>query len=242
MHIILTGATGTCGSAVLRYCLSEPKITRISVLSRRPVAQAEGQEKVYVILHENFAEYPTRVLEQLKGATACIWALGISQTLVTKEEYVKITYDYPLAAVRAFSNLASSSFNFVYVSGEGADQTERSSQIFAKTKGKTERELLELALNIPHMNIYAARPGFIDPQGKNLRQDREKLHKRVFSSSMGVLLGNFVKSLHIGTMPLAKALTILATGDGRPLPEQEGVEYDGRVVRNTYLRKLGGMK
>lgn len=85
MHIILTGVTGTCGSAVLKYCLSEARITRISVLSRRPVAQAEGQDKVHVILHENFAEYPVSLLEQLKGATACIWALGISQTLVTKE-------------------------------------------------------------------------------------------------------------------------------------------------------------
>lgn len=124
-----------------------------------------------------------------------------------------------------------------------ADQTERSSQIFAKTKGKTEKELLELALNTESsFNVYAVRPGFIDPQGNNLRQDPEKFHKRAFSSSMGFLLGNFVKSLHIGTMPLAKALTTLAIGDGKPLSKQEGVEYDGRVVRNTHLRKLGGMK
>lgn len=85
MHVILTGATGTCGSAVLKYCLSEARITRVSVLSRRPVLQAEGQEKVHVIHHENFAEYPPSLLEQLQGANACIWALGISQTLVSKE-------------------------------------------------------------------------------------------------------------------------------------------------------------
>lgn len=56
---------------------------------------------------------------------------------------------------------------------------------------------------------------------------------------MGFILGNFVKSLHIGAMPLAKALTTLAIGDGKPLPSQEGVEYDGRVIRNRRLRKLG---
>jgi len=35
-------------------------------------------------------------------------------------EYVQITYDYPLAAAKAFSSLSNSGkFNFVYVSGEG---------------------------------------------------------------------------------------------------------------------------
>jgi len=240
MHIILTGPTGTCGSAVLRYCLAEPKITRISILSRRPVLQAEGQEKAHTVLHEDFSKYPDSLLEKLKGATACIWALGISQTSVTKEEYVKITYDYTMAAAKAFSTL-SPSFNFVFVSGEGADQTEHSSQTFAKFKGRTEKELLELDKTTESLNVYAVRPGMIDPQGNNLRQTPESMPKRAFISTMGFIIGNMAKSLHIGTMPLAKALTTLAIGDGKPLPAQPGVEYDGRVLRNTALRKLGGL-
>jgi len=85
MHVILTGATGTCGSAVLSYCLREPAITRISILSRKPVKQAEGHEKAHTVIHDDFEKYPSDVLEKLKGAQACIWALGISQTEVTKE-------------------------------------------------------------------------------------------------------------------------------------------------------------
>lgn len=77
-HIILTGCTGTAGSAVLARCIESSTISTVSVLSRRPVKQAAGHDKVKVILHQDFTSYPNQLLEeQLKGATACIWALGI---------------------------------------------------------------------------------------------------------------------------------------------------------------------
>ncbi|KIJ49850.1 hypothetical protein M422DRAFT_204432 [Sphaerobolus stellatus SS14] len=241
MHIVLTGATGTCGSAVLKHLLGEPRVTRISILSRRPISQTTGQEKVNVIIHDDFTKYPDGVLEQLKGADACIWALGISQTAVSKEEYVKITYDYPVAAAKAFSSLASS-FNFVFVSGEGADQTERSSQIFGRVKGKAEKDLIQMGEQTPSLNIYAARPALIDPEGNHIRETPEFLPKRVLVATIGFVLANVVgKSFQIGTFPLAKALTTLALGDGKPLPPGTGIEYDGRVLRNTALRKIAGI-
>jgi uncharacterized protein YbjT (DUF2867 family) len=85
MHLILTGATGTCGSAVLKHWLADPAITRVTVLSRRPVPLAEGQAKVNVLIHKDFTQYPQGVLDQLKGAEGCVWALGISSTQVKKE-------------------------------------------------------------------------------------------------------------------------------------------------------------
>lgn len=85
MHLILTGVTGTCGAAVLKRCLEDPAITRLSILSRRPVAQAEGQAKAKVLLHSDFTQYPPAILDQLKGAEGCIWALGISSSGAKKE-------------------------------------------------------------------------------------------------------------------------------------------------------------
>lgn len=240
MHLILTGATGTCGSAALQYCLREPAITRISILSRRPVLQAQGHEKAHVVIQEDFEKYPQETLEQLKGAQACIWALGISQTEVTKEQYTKITYDYTMAAAKAFGTL-SSPFKFVYVSGEGADQTEASGQIFAKVKGRVEKHLLELGEKEPSLKIYAARPGLIDPEGNNLTEKPESFGKRALVSSAGFLLRHVGKSLVIGTQPLAKALTTLALGDGEPLAEGTGIESNGRLIRNTGLRKIAGI-
>lgn len=85
MHLILTGATGLVGSGVLHHMINTPSITAVSVLSRRPVPQAEGHEKVKVIIHKDYTSYPSELLEQLRGAEGCVWAQGISITQVTKE-------------------------------------------------------------------------------------------------------------------------------------------------------------
>ena len=85
MHLVLTGATGLVGSAVLQTVLATPAISKISILSRRPVAQAEGHAKARVILHKDFAEYADDVLDGLKDVKGVVWALGISATQVGKE-------------------------------------------------------------------------------------------------------------------------------------------------------------
>lgn len=85
MHLILTGATGLVGSAVLHSMITTPTVTKVSILSRRPVAQAEGHEKVSVIIHNDYTTYPSEVLAQLKDAEGVVWAQGISSTQVGKE-------------------------------------------------------------------------------------------------------------------------------------------------------------
>jgi hypothetical protein len=89
MHLILTGATGAVGSSVLLHALSSPQITRLSILSRRPITfitpTTDPTSKANVIIQKDFTTYPPEVLEQLKGAKACIWAQGISQTQVNRE-------------------------------------------------------------------------------------------------------------------------------------------------------------
>ena len=85
MHLILTGATGLVGSGVLHHMLQTPSISHISILSRRPVPQAEGHPKAKVIIQKDFTSYTEEVLNELKGADGVVWAQGISQTQVSKE-------------------------------------------------------------------------------------------------------------------------------------------------------------
>jgi NAD dependent epimerase/dehydratase family enzyme len=85
MHLILTGATGLVGSAVLQHMINAPSVTTVSILSRRPVPQADGHDKIKVIIHKDFNAYSSEVLEKLRGAEGCVWAQGISVTQVTKE-------------------------------------------------------------------------------------------------------------------------------------------------------------
>jgi len=73
---------------------------------------AQGHEKVQVIIHKDFKDYPPEIIEKLKGAEGCVWALGISQTQVDKKQYEEITYEYTMAAAKAFAGL-SDPFKFV---------------------------------------------------------------------------------------------------------------------------------
>lgn len=86
MHIILTGATGLVGSAALVALRARPDISKISVLSRRPVPMLEGNkdDRIQVILHD-FKGYDNALKERLRGAQGCVWALGISQNAVSAE-------------------------------------------------------------------------------------------------------------------------------------------------------------
>lgn len=87
MHVILTGATGMIGAGALDAMIGMKEITKITILSRGPVKMAEDAKdpRINVIRHKDFAHYDSEVLSQLKGATGCVWALGVSQTKVNKE-------------------------------------------------------------------------------------------------------------------------------------------------------------
>jgi hypothetical protein len=63
----------------------------------------------------------------------------------------------------AFSTLGTKEkpFRFIYVSGEGADQSERGRALFSKIKGRTEKEVHELESD--GFRTVSVRPGGINP-------------------------------------------------------------------------------
>jgi uncharacterized protein YbjT (DUF2867 family) len=76
MEFILTGCTGFIGGEVLLQCLRNPAITSVVALSRRPLPEAIAKDtKLNVVIMKDFNSYPDSVLQELKGADACIWYL-----------------------------------------------------------------------------------------------------------------------------------------------------------------------
>jgi hypothetical protein len=67
---------GLVGSGVLDAMIKMKEVTKISILSRRPVQMAEDARdpRINVIIHKDFAQYDSAVLDQLKGARGCVWA------------------------------------------------------------------------------------------------------------------------------------------------------------------------
>ena len=71
MKVFITGSTGTVGGGVLQRCLGHPGITSVVALTRRPLEIKNP--KLNNIIHKDFLNYDDAVVEQLKGAQACIW-------------------------------------------------------------------------------------------------------------------------------------------------------------------------
>jgi hypothetical protein len=86
MHLLLTDATGLVGSAVLHHMLTLPSITQITILSRRPVPQAEGHTKTTVVIHEDFGVYGDDVLGRLKGAEGWCGRWGLVRMMFRRSE------------------------------------------------------------------------------------------------------------------------------------------------------------
>jgi hypothetical protein len=101
MKVILTGSTGYIGSAVMSRALAHPKITSVIVLSRKPLPTVISSPKLKVLLISDFSTYPPEILEELRGADACIWAIG------TYNGNKVVEVDYPLAFMKAFSTTRS---------------------------------------------------------------------------------------------------------------------------------------
>ncbi|KAI9864382.1 MAG: hypothetical protein M1813_003302 [Trichoglossum hirsutum] len=245
MHIILTGATGTVGSAVLTSLLSSPTVSQLSILSRRqfdlPTGDNLDLKKAKIIVHKDYVSYPDELLKgALDGAQGCVWAQGISQTEVNKEDYIRITYDFPMAAARAFATLPKPGghFNFVYVSGEGADPTEKTFTLFGRIKGRAERDLVSLPTSDPSLSslrIFNVRPGYVEPSQVRDRSLALKFVDYTLLPALKRLLPGQVSPQGV----LGKVLTDLATGDGEPLTAGTGVEAEGRTLRSSGIRRLG---
>lgn len=73
MKVIVTGATGFVGAAVVKRCITDSRISEIVVLSRKAIAESLSKSaKVEVNLHDDFSNYPASLIDRLGDAQGCI--------------------------------------------------------------------------------------------------------------------------------------------------------------------------
>ncbi|MCJ1371477.1 hypothetical protein MMC20_002694 [Loxospora ochrophaea] len=207
---------------------------------------AEGHPKANVILHADFNKYPAETMEKMKGASGCVWALGVSVVDVSKKDYEDITFSYPLAAAKSFASL-SEPFKLVYVSGEGATLSPGFlTPFFGAVKGRTEAALLDLTTQPGYTALkpYSVRPAGVDPKfHEEIHEWIPKLRPAAKAILGPVALGvmrNVSPSMISPTRDLGKVLVELAMSDGQPLTGG-GVSGDGRTISNVGFRRLAGI-
>jgi uncharacterized protein YbjT (DUF2867 family) len=79
MKVLITGATGRIGGAVLQQCLKHPQITSLVALVRRELpndfisSDNANRQKFEAIVVKDFADWPAETLDHIKDADAMIW-------------------------------------------------------------------------------------------------------------------------------------------------------------------------
>ena len=156
MTVVIFGATGMVGKAVLLECLDDSRVERVLVVSRRP--GDVSHPKLREIIHQDFFNF-REIQAEFMNCDACFFCLGVSSVGMSESDYHRQTYDLTLAAATTIASVTERRLIFCYVSGEGTDSTERGRSAWARTKGKTENALLRL----PFKAAYMFRPGYIQP-------------------------------------------------------------------------------
>jgi len=239
MKILLTGATGIAGLSIYRAALTDPTVSRVTLLQRREMpAWAElpphPAEKSQTIIHKNFMEYPPDLISQLADHDACIWALGKSVAGMSEKEYTTMTYGYVMEALKALSQAGVGSdekpFRVVFISGEGADQTEKSMMMWARVKGRTEKDLLEFCRNETTSKLegHIIRPAYFSPS-----LPADKLNQRTRSyRAMDAVLKPLISSIKSSWVTPVEELALFA------VELAKGRWSDEELFLNVRLREL----
>lgn len=120
-----------------------------------------------------------------------------------------------------------------------ADMAEKSWMLFGRIKGRAEKALLSLPSQPAFSSLrpFNARPAHvIPPEHRRPLPLVTRLLNYIVTRGFQTFAPNHTSP----TGMLSQVLVDLATGDGQPL-SGDGIEANGRTLRNTAIRRLGGL-
>jgi uncharacterized protein YbjT (DUF2867 family) len=211
MNILIFGATGSAGAAVLEACLAASVVEEVRAISRRPLMQTNSKLRTFV--HKDFLDYAT-VEEAFRGVDICLFCLGISVTQVSREDYRTITYSYTLAAANMLKRCSPTAF-FHYISGQGTNAKSR--MFWSQVKAQVETDLIALV----QANCF--RPAFIDAKPS---ATLPKVYAALYP--VGKLFKPFT-SLYVEGQELGRGMLQSAVESSR-----------GKIFENKEIRELAG--
>ncbi len=209
MKVILFGASGMIGQGVLRECLLDPEISEVLSVGRSSVGR-QNEKLRELVCKDLFQLDPIKPL--FSGYDACFFCLGVSSVGMTEAGYDHVTYDLTIYIAKILAQL-NPNMTFIYISGMGADSTEKGRTMWARVKGKTENALLGL----PFKAAYMFRPGVIQPMHDiKSRTKSYRIMYAIMSPIVPLLTAAFPKYVTT-TEKLARAM-INAAKRGAPNP------------------------
>ncbi len=216
IRVAIVGATGMVGGYALRYALDHPAVGSVTAIGRKKLGVSHS--KLTEVLHRDFADC-SALVECLSGQDAAVYCLGAYTGAVSDEELRTVTVDYTIEFARVLHG-SSPQAAFSFLSGKGADSTERSRIPFARSKGEAENALL--ATGFP--NVYIFRPSYIYPVAPRKEPNINYVVLRAIYPAFRVLFPNQV----IRADDLARAMVDVAV---RRAKERQSSVFENRDIR-----------
>lgn len=169
MHIVMIGATGATGSALLSVLLNEPSVTQISVLVRRPIAITHEKLQVHLVDFHR----PDSWQQWVKGDAAFSCLGTTAKDTANRDEYWQIDYGYQWQ----FAQFAKQHGikHFVLLSAMFAHP--HAKVFYLKMKGQLEHKITDLGFK--HLSIF--RPPSL------LRPNTDRLGEKVTVALLKIL-------------------------------------------------------
>jgi uncharacterized protein YbjT (DUF2867 family) len=155
MRLVLVGASGMVGGHALRYALEESAVREVTAIGRKSLGISHP--KLTEVLHRDFADC-SALAGVLTGQDGVVYCLGTYTGVVSDAVLRAVTVDYTVEFARVLHG-GSPNAAFSFLSGNGADPTERSRAAYARYKGAAEKALLEGGFP----RLYLFRPAYIYP-------------------------------------------------------------------------------
>jgi uncharacterized protein YbjT (DUF2867 family) len=208
--VLIFGATGQVGQALLELALQHPEISRVVAPTRRPLPPHGKLENPWV----DFEALPEDAAWWKADLTICALGTTLRQTK-SKAGFYRVDHDYVLATAKLVRRAGTSTFGFV--SSLGADASSR--LFYLKVKGETEKALGTLGF----VSLVIARPSLLIGGARASARPLE---------AFGLFLGKHLASLlprryqSITTHQVAKSLleACLAESAGLHVIESEQLQ------------------
>ena len=140
LRVIIFGANGMVGAAVLDTCLNDPSVEAVLAVGRKP--SGRSHPKLKDLLVPDLIRLGD-VREQFQGYNACFYTLGVTSAGRKEAEYRAVIVDLTVSIGKALI-AASPGLAICFVSGASSDETEKGKVMWARVKGEAENAVLGL--------------------------------------------------------------------------------------------------
>jgi hypothetical protein len=217
-NIIITGTNGMIGNLIIQKCLMRDDVAKVTSITRNTLGIYHP--KLVEVIHNDFLDF-SNVEHYFKGQDVCFYCISVYTGQVSTAEFKKITVAY----TEIFANYLrknNDTMSFCFLSGQGADSSEKSKLLFAREKGIAENILIKQKFK----SLHIFRPGYIYPKVA-------RVEPNLFYKVMRVLykpIKFFYPNIGVTSEKLADSMVEVGMHGGK-------IIWDNKDIRNFSLNR-----